>query len=1202
MRLNWLITIALFLGFIPCGFNQEVPSHDGKFKFIENKGQWPDYVLFRAESRMGKLYVEQGRILYQFVDMSEMHHGHYHELTKTPSLQQEIIAANFLGANEVTNIEKAEKSSEYYNFFIGNDQNRWASKVYGYADVVLKNLYDGVNLRINNEGDYMKYDFVVSANASTNQIQLEYQNAKKVSITKKGHLRVEGELGLIEEGKPYAYQVKNGKIVEIPCVYKLEKNVVTYEVGDYDEDLELIIDPAMIFASYSGSISDNFGMTAAYDNEGNLYSGGIVFGNSYPTVAGSYDTQGTFTQVNMAANQGLVYGVTDIFISKYSADGTTMIYSTYLGGGNDFGGIEVVHSIVCNEADELYYFGTTSSSDFPLVNPYQATFNGGIYREFTSNGTHFWGSDGTQLSGGTDLIIGKFSADGTNLLASTYFGGSANDGLNYNETGVVNGNVYGGLMYNYGDPFRGEIMLDDAGNCYVASCTYSADFPLMNEAQSTYGGNLDGVLIKFDPDLTNLLWSTYWGGSGRDACYAVKFDSAGDIYAVGGTRSADFFTTTGVIQETHNNVAEADGFVTRFLPDGSAATHSTLIGTGQYDQVHFLQIDRNDKVFILGQTRGVIVPTVGTYNNPNSGQFIMRLTDELNVIEFQTVFGNGNGLVNISPTAFLVDVCGNIYVSGWGGGIAGSLHQLTPVTGMPITSNAFQSNSGNGYNFYLIVLSRDAEELLYGTYLGGGVSQEHVDGGTSRFDEMGVVYHSACGGCGNNSDFPTFPADVWSLTNESSNCNNLVFKFDLEIVPQANFTVDQVEGCAPFTVEFQNFSSDSTNYLWDFGNGDTSTIDYNPIYTFPNPGVYEVWLFVTDTICLLTDSAMVTVTVHDSLLLSVSPDTVVCEATSIELFANSQETATTFLWSSQPDFSDTLNVYPLDSLATVSPLGDATFYIQITNPWCTLTDSVQVSFVSESLSYVYSDTICAGDEVTIIAINNNPSITFTYTWGPDSIIVSGGNSAVVTINPSVSQDVYVHAVASNGCNLFDTMFIQVMSLDISQISAFAEPDSIPVGGTTTLTGTAPDGTTTIWLPSEGVTSPGSLQTTATIDQTTDFLFVVTDGYCNHTVMLKVKTFEFICDEPYVFIPNAFSPDESGFNDVLYVRGPYVYEMIFRIYNRWGEMVFESTDQSIGWDGTYKGRPCDPDVYDYYLDVYCVDGQKSIIKGNVTLVR
>ena len=1202
MRQVLFIIVCIVFGFGSSVHAQEVPSHDGKFKFLENKGQWPSYVLFRAESRFGKLYIEQGRLVYQFLNMSNLHKGHYHYTDKTPLVQQELIAANFIGANDVSSIDKSKETSEYYNFFIGNDKSKWASHVRGYADVVLHDLYDGIHLRVNNEGDYMKYDFIVEPKSNPKQIKISYENAKKVSLTRKGHLKVEGELGLIEEGKPYAYQVKNGKIIEIPCEYVVVDNEVSYKLGDYDKEIVLVIDPEMIFASYSGSISDNFGMTATYDNDGNLYSGGIVFGNSYPTVAGSYDTQGTLTQVNAAANLALVYGVTDIFISKYSDDGTSMIYSTYLGGGTDMGGTEVVHSLICNENDELYFFGTTSSADFPLVNAYQTTFNGGLYREFTSNGTHYWGSDGTQLGGGTDLIIGKFSADGSDLLACTYFGGSANDGLNYNENGIPNGNVYGGLMYNYGDPFRGEIMLDDAGNCYVASCTYSTDFPLMNEAQSAYGGNLDGVLIKFDPDLTNLLWSTYWGGSGRDACYAIKFDNADNIYVVGGTQSANFVTTTGVVQQAHNNVAEADGFITRFTPDGSSVVHSTLLGTNVYDQVYFLQIDRNDKVYILGQTRGAITPSPNTYNNPNSGQFIMRLNNQLSAIEFQTVFGNGNGLVNISPTAFLVDVCGNIYVSGWGAGIAGSLHQTTPLTGMPVTPNAFQSSSGNGYNFYLIVLSRNAEDLLYATYLGGGSSQEHVDGGTSRFDEMGVVYHSACGGCGNNSDFPTFPSNVWSLTNESNNCNNLVFKFDLEIVPQANFTVDQTEGCAPFTVQFENFSSDSTNYLWDFGDGVTSSTDYNPIYTFPAPGVYEVYLYVTDTICLLTDSAMITVIVHDSLLMDVGPNIVLCESGSIDLMANSYGSADSFLWSSQPDFSDTLNNFPMDSIATVTPISDVTYYVKIENQWCSQIDSIEVSFVSESITLQYPDTLCLGDSIAIVAINNNPNVTFTYTWSPDSIIVSGQNTPSIVVNPSVSQNVYLHAVSSNGCELYDTLFITVVSLDISQISAFAEPDSIPVGGTTTLTGTAPDGTSTIWLPIGSVNAPNSTQTTATLDQTTLFIFQVSDGYCNYGIPLLVKTFEFICDEPFVFIPNAFTPNGSGHNDVLYVRGPYVYEMIFRIYNRWGEKVFESTDQQIGWDGTYKGRPCDPDVYDYYLDVFCIDGQKSIIKGNVTLIR
>jgi gliding motility-associated-like protein len=1194
--------ILLLITWIAPVFAQELPVHDDKFKFIENKGQWPDFVFFRAESPRGKMYVEQGRIVYQFLDMSGLHHAHHHVVQHAPELKQELIAANFIGAKSVTRVERSKPSREYYNFFIGQDQTKWASKAHGYADVVLYELYEGIHLHLNNEGEHLKYEFIVKPNSNPDQIRIRYDNAKSVKVTKGGGLRIEGELGVIEEAKPYVYQVKNGRIVEVACSYKVEEKTVTYKLGAYDPALDLVIDPAMIFASYSGSISDNFGMTATYDNDGNLYSGGIVFGNSYPTTAGAYDENGTFTQVNMGANQGLVYGVTDIFISKYSSDGTTMVYSTYLGGGSDLGGVEVVHSIICNDQNELYLFGTTSSSDFPLVNAVQTTFNGGIYRQFTSNGTHFWGTDGTQAAGGTDLIVAKFSADGTDLLASTYMGGSANDGLNYNESGNINGNIYGGLMYNYGDPFRGEIMLDEAGNCYVVSCTYSSDFPLMNPVQATYGGELDGVLMKFTPDLATLLWSTYWGGSGRDACYAIKFDDAGDMYVVGGTRSPDFFTTAGAIQTTHNNTAEADGFVTRFSADGTAALRSTLLGTFQYDQAYFLQVDRFNKVYVLGQTRGNITPSPNTYNNPNSGQFIMRLNNDLTTIELQTVFGNGNGLVNISPTAFLVDVCGNIYVSGWGAGIAGSLHQTTALSGMPVTADAFQSSSGDGYNFYLIVLSRNMEDILYGSYLGGGQAQEHVDGGTSRFDEKGIVYHSACGGCGGFSDFPTMPSDVWSLTNQSANCNNLVFKFDLEIVPQANFTVDQIEGCAPFTVQFQNYSSDSTNYLWDFGNGDTTSLIFNPVYTFEQPGVYEVLLYVTDTICLLTDTARVEIIVHEGLYLSIPNDTIVCAVPNLELVANSFGSASTFLWSSTNTFADTLNSYPADSVLVISPQEGATYYVQITNPWCVLIDSVSVTFISESLVFNYPDTICAGDEVQISVTNTTPGVIFNYTWSPDSIFVAGVNASVALINPSSSQYVYLYAEANNGCIIYDSLFIQVNNLDLSLINAYASPDSIPVGGTTTLTGTAPPGTTTLWVPSDGVTNPNLLQTTATLDQTTTFIFGVTDGYCDYFVPVTVKTFEFICDEPFVFVPNAFTPDGSGFNDILFVRGPYVYEMIFRIYNRWGELVFESTEQNSGWDGTFKGRPCDPDVYDYYLDVYCVDGQKSIIKGNVTLIR
>ena len=1004
-------------------------------------------------------------------------------------------------------------------------------------------------------------------------------------------MRIVGEIGLIEEAKPYVYQIVNGKIIEVSCKYKVDKNVVSFEIGKYNEDFELIIDPEIIFASYSGSLSDNFGMTATYDYEGNLFSGGIVFGNSYPTTAGAYDEDGSFTQVNAAANQGLLYGVTDIFISKYSADGSNMLYSTYIGGGSDVGGVDVVHSLICNEQNELYFFGTTSSSDFPLVNPIQNTFNGGLYREFSSNGTHFWGNNQSQVNGGTDLIVVKMSANGVNLLASTYYGGTQNDGLNYNENGVANGNSFGGLMYNYGDPFRGEIMLDESGNVYVASCTYSADFPLVNASQTTYGGNQDGVLLKFNAALTTVLWSTYWGGNARDACYAVKFDSDNNIYVAGGTLSANFATTPGAFQTTHGGVSQPDGFVTKFSPT-FALTASTFIGTSLYDQSFFLQVDRDDFIYVLGQTRGTLTASPDKYSNPNSGQYIMKFDNNLAIQQWQTIFGNGNTLVNISPTAFLVDVCGNIYVSGWGGGIAGSLQQGTPLTEMPVSPDAFQTGNGDGYNFYLIVLSSEAEELIYGSYLGGGQSQEHVDGGTSRFDQLGVVYHSACGGCGANSDFPTFPSDVWSSTNNSANCNNLVFKFDFKIVPQSEFTVTEAQGCAPFQVDFTNLSSDTTNFFWDFGDGIVVDNVVNPTHTFTTPGVYEAMLVVIDNQCQLSDTAIVVITVYEDVLLEVPNDIIECTVKEVIIVANSFGTASSFQWSSNTNFTDTLNAFPQDSAITVNTSNQGTFYVLVKNEFCERIDSITVTFIDGTLDLSDETIICLGDASSISVTNNNPNIDFSYTWSPSNVIVSGGNSNTVVVNPTNSQYIYMNAVADNGCVVTDSVFVQVNTIDPSLISAVAMPDSVPPGGATVqLIGNALGDYITVWLPVVDVVNSGALQTSAFVNQNTTFFFVATDsdGVCSDTVPVFVKTFEVFCEEPFLFIPNAFSPNSDGNNDILYVRGPYIERMIFRVFNRWGQLVFESTNPASGWDGVFNGKLCEPDVYDYYLDAECIGG-------------
>lgn len=1210
MRKHRYILILLFLVFAQITFGQEVRNFENKFKFFENKGQWPDFVHFRASSRTAKMYIEEGRILYEFLNTDAMHEAHYsgkeeESMDESPVIERELIAANFIGANKVRETQVKNPSKEYYNFFIGNDKDKWASKVYGYSDVVLNEYYDGIDLHFNNEGDHLKYEFIVKENANPNEIVINYENAKSVQVTEIGNLRIEGELGIIEEKKPYVYQIKNGKILEISCEFEVDGNNVTYDLGEYDRRVELVIDPDLIFASYSGSLSDNFGMTATYDNEGNLYSGGTVFGNSYPTTAGSYDENGNFTNLMPAANDPAgTYGVTDIFISKYSSDGKTLLFSTYLGGGGDIGGTEIVHSIICNDNNELYYFGTTSSSDFPLVNPYQATFNGGLYREFTSNGAHFFGSDGTQGNGGTDLIIGKFSSDGSDLLGSTYLGGSANDGLNYNETGGINGNVYGRLMFNYGDPFRGEIMLDDDGNCYVASSTYSNDFPVVNAIQPALAGAQDGVLFKFDADLNNLIWSTYWGGQGHDACYAIKFDTNNDVYAVGGTVSDDFPTTPGVIQEFSDSTFLADGFVSRFSSDMTTLIHSTYIATEEYDQVYFLQINRNDEVFLLGQTQGEIIPSPDTYNNPNSGQFIMQIENDLSAINIQTVFGNGDpGQVNISPSAFLVDICGNIYVSGWGGGIAGSLHQTSPLDSMPVTSDAYQSGNGDGYNFYLIVLSSEAKDLIYASYLGGGSAREHVDGGTSRFDSDGIVYQSVCGGCGGNSDFPTFPSDVWSTTNNSNNCNNLVFKFNFNLIPVAEFYVDSTVGCAPFEVTFNNSSTGEDSFLWDFGDGNVDSTTFEPTVTYSTPGTYDVSFLVTDSTCLITDTAFITIEVTPQVQLENIPQVDLCEPDTVTLTVNSFGTADEFIWSTNSNFSDTLNDNLEDSTFNFYASNSGYYYVMVQNDGCLLVDSVLVLVASSALELNGDTGICLGEETLITASSESSYISFTnYNWSDDSIIVSGDGSNQVVVNPTISQYVYLIVESSNGCIISDSILVEVSDIDTSLVNAYASDDSAPVGGTVTLTAEPGGGFFYSWFPPGNLTDPNSQTTDAMLTETTTYFVEVSDGICAKTAQVTVKVYGFICEEPFVYVPNAFTPNGDGENDIMFVRSSVVEELVFRIYNRWGELVFETTDINQGWDGTFKGKLSDPDVYDYYLEGFCIDGQEFLIQGNITLIR
>ncbi|NRA11838.1 MAG: hypothetical protein HRT57_07785, partial [Crocinitomicaceae bacterium] len=927
MRIRILLLFAI-LFMTEMSWSQQVEhQHSIHHAFIENKGQWDDQILFKSKFAGGNLWVQQKKMVFHIQDFSATQglHANFKKQRNVLKNRQTVLHLNFEGANDITTIEKSQATSNYYNYFKGNDESKWVSEVRGYGEAVLYELYDGIDFKLIEKEEQLKYEFHVKPGIDPKLIQLNYAGQTGIKITKKGDLVVSTILGDIIEEKPYAYQIVNGNIRSVECSFQLEGNKVSFLLGEFNPNATLVIDPVLIFATYAGSATDNFGMTATYGYDGTAYSGGTIYGNDYPTPDGSaFDVTSNFTVPNNGGAPGSGgYGVTDVFISKYSADGTDMIWTSFIGGGDDVQGTETVHSLICDQDNNLYFFGATSSLDFPIQGGYQSVHAGGTdLANFYQNGVYY-------KTEGTDLYVAKLSANGQALMGSTFFGGSLNDGVNYKDNMPVNGangtyyvaSQYDSLTSNYGDQFRGEIMLDAQGNCMVASCTKSSDFPTLNPFQNANAGMQDGVIFQLNNDLSGLQWSSYFGGSNNDACYSVKIDSSYNIVFTGGTSSNDL-SNTGSGWQTSYNGGTADGFVMKLSPDGSTITNGSYIGTPNYDQAYFVEIDRANNVYLLGQSSGGQFPVFNSaFVNPNSSQFVMKLDSTLSILSNSTTFGSGGAIPDISPSAFLVDICGNIYISGWGASIIQSVNQLS---GMPVTSDAYQSVPPNGFDFYLLVIERDFADTLYGTYFGeGGTIGEHVDGGTSRFDKDGVVYQSVCGACGGGANIGgdvTTPG-AWSLTDLGPNCNNLVFKFDFELIPVADFTIDDNFGCLPFTVEFENNSTDSDSYLWDFGNGDTTSVIFEPVVTFDTAGVYMVFLYVTDSICLLTDTAEITITVTDSLSLSTIPDQELCITTLIDFIAYTSDAATSFIWSSNINFTDTLNTDITDSVWTHTPSG-----------------------------------------------------------------------------------------------------------------------------------------------------------------------------------------------------------------------------------------------------------------------------------------
>jgi gliding motility-associated-like protein len=1196
----FLTSVVIFLS-VQHSFSQ--------IEFIENKGQWNSQVKYMSQAGSGAFFLQQNGFTVAQNNPGDVENikekRHMETMRSTANnafskIRSHAYSVQFLNSQNATIIPD-KPIPTINNYFIGNDKSKWASNCRIFKGVTYKNVYPGIDVRYYSDaGSNLKYDFIVHPGADVNNIAMKYSGADKIGIKNK-QLVVSTSLGDNKELSPYTYQVVDNKREELDCRYVVEKDVVKFRVKNYERDKVLIIDPTEIFFSYSGSTADNWGFTATYGPDGSFYGGGIAFGTGFPNSTGAYDN--TFN------------GNFDIAIIKLSPNGKNRIYATYIGGSD----ADQPHSLIVDSQGNLVIAGRSKSSDYP-------TYPSSVPKVF-GNG------------GGWDIIVTKLNATGSALIGSMRIGGSLDDGVNIKDEEGSGGGT-DSLKRNYGDDSRSEVLLDGANNIYIASCTQSTNpndtaglFKTTAGAfQTRPGGRQDGVVLKINPSCSSILFSSFLGGSASDAAYVLVLVND-NIYVAGGTASANFpgISPSGVISSKFSGGA-CDGFVVELNNSGTAALAGTYLGTGSADQIYGIDADKEGKIYVMGTTEGSWPVINAAYSVGGSKQFISKLESDLSKYDYSTIFGSANSnLPNISPTAFLVDRCENVYVSGWGGkSNTGTGFIQGNTKGMPTTPDAIKpTTDASGSDFYFFVLKKDAASQLYGTFFGQddppeGVNNpltfgDHVDGGTSRFDKNGVIYEAMCANCFRTVSF-NGSFGSWSATNNATTggkCNLGMLKIEMDFAGVragvrasiSGVPYDTV-GCVPLKVDFEDTLAKGKSYYWDFGDGASdTTVDPKDSHIYNANGLYTVRLIAVDsTTCNIFDTSYTHIKVGDNkVLLDFVPNKLQpCTNLSYSFTNTSIPTrgafnANTFTW----DFGDNTALVTASQSPPVTHTyaGSGTYLVKLSIDDSTFCNSPAdtVKTIRLSPQVVAQFETPPGGCVPYNAVFNNTSLgglNFVWDFGDGSSSVEDNPSHLY--NTVGNYRIKFLALDSTSCNKIDSVFFTITVSPIPVASFTYSPNPPQENTFTNFTNQSIGAINYTWNFGDGDTS--SLVNPKHIFPATATYNVCLNAAnatgCSDDTCINVRALI----KPLVDVPSAFTPGKFGVNSRISVVGFGIAEMHWNIYNRWGQKVFESNSLKSAWDGTFKGKLQPVDVYAYTLDVVFSDGTKYRKTGDITLLK
>ena len=732
-----------------------------RIPFIENQGQIAgDQVRYYAKTFGGSVYVTQhGELIYSFSgsDSKDKTTGR----SSTPENIRSVIVKESLVDKFVTSPQSNDPSQAKVNYFIGNDQSKWITNIPTYNSISLGEVYKGIDLSIKAYGKTVEKIFTVQPGGDPLAIRLKLEGSNSIKINENGELEFETGLGVFNFSRPIAYQEKEGEQVRVQVAYYIDMDGYGFLAGNYDKSLPLIIDPVLTYSTYLGGTYDDEGFAIAVDSSGNAYVTGETW--SMETGPIGFPTFNAF-QSNHA-------GAYDVFVSKLNSDGSALIYSTFFGGlDRDHG-----RAIAVDSSENVYVAGETMSVGFPTTaNAYQSG----------------------NSSGGYDAFLTKFNSDGSALLYSTYFGGASGAAGN-------------------------GIAVDPSGNAYVTGWTYSADLPMVNAYQSTFGGSSDVFVAKFDPSQAigadTLVYSTYLGGAGQDRGYGIAVDDAGMAYVTGSTASSvstGGFPTANPYQADNASSWASDVFLAKLDPAQSGAAsllYATYLGGTGEEVGTGIAVDAAGITYVTGYTSSTVLdggfPTVSPYQADNAGGddvFIAKLDPSQSgaaSLIYSTYLG---GTDDDQATGIAVDGEDNVYVTGW-------TYSAGTPGGFPI-ENEFQSDNAGYTDVFVTKMNSDGSALLFSTYL-GGTDDEEANG--IAVDDGGNVY--VAGTTWSSGDPTGFPTENPYQSDNAGGKDVFVAKLSEIVDTDADGLPDDWE-----IMHFGDLSRDGTDDL-DVGGGDGLT-------------------------------------------------------------------------------------------------------------------------------------------------------------------------------------------------------------------------------------------------------------------------------------------------------------------------------------------------------------------------------------------